>query len=152
MALAGHLVDSNILLRIARRDDPDHGIVKAALRRLAEGGAALYYTHQNIAEFWNVATRPVDRNGFGLTVADVEQETRVIERGMVLLPDSEAVYHEWRRLVFVHSVSGVQVHDARLAAAMSIHRVTHMLTLNPADFKRYAHVAAVHPGSLASAG
>jgi len=89
VAAPAHLVDSNILLRIARRDDPDHAIVDAALARLAEGGAILYYTHQNIAEFWNVATRPVDRNGFGLTVADAERGTRVIERGMVLLADSD---------------------------------------------------------------
>ena len=53
-----HLIDSNILLRISRRDDPDHATVDTALARLAEAGAVLYYTHQNIAEFWNVATRP----------------------------------------------------------------------------------------------
>ena len=152
MAVPGHLVDSNILLRIARCDDPDHAIVDAALARLAEGGTTLYYTHQNIAEFWNVATRPVDKNGFGLTLTDAERETRVIEKGMVLLADSEAVYHEWRRLVLAHAVSGVQVHDARLAAAMSVHGVTHLLTLNPEDFKRYAHITAVHPGSLAYSG
>ena len=152
MAAPAHLVDSNILLRIARRDDPDHAIVDAALSRLAEGGAILYYTHQNIAEFWNVATRPADRNGFGLTVTEAERETRVIERGMVLLADSEAVYHEWRRLVFAHSVSGVKVHDARLVAAMSVHGVTHLLTLNPEDFKRYTHITTVHPASLAYSG
>jgi len=148
VAIPGHLIDSNILLRIARRDDPDHAIVSAALARLAEGGAVLYYTHQNIAEFWNVATRPADKNGFGLTVAEAERQTRVIEKGMVLLPDSAAVYREWRRLVLVHSVSGVQVHDARLAAAMSVHGVTRLLTLNLADFKRYPHLTAVDPGSL----
>ena len=53
-----HRIDTNILLRIARRDDPDHAVVDTALARLAEAGAALYYTHQNIAEFWNVATGP----------------------------------------------------------------------------------------------
>ena len=152
MAAPGHLVDSNILLRIARRDAPDHAIVEAALTRLAQGGAVLYYTHQNIAEFWNVATRPVEKNGFGLRVTDAERETRVIEKGMVLLADNEAIYHEWRRLVFAHAVSGVQVHDARLAAAMSVHGVTHLLTLNPEDFKRYTHITTVHPGSLAYSG
>ena len=85
-------------------------------------------------------------------MADAERQTRVIEKGMVLLPDSEAVYHEWRRLVFAHSVSGVQVHEARLAAGMGVHAVTHLLTLNPTDFKRYTHMTAVHPGSLANAG
>ena len=32
---------------------------------------------------------------------------------------------------------GVQVHDARLVAAMKIHGINHILTLNVGDFKRY---------------
>jgi predicted nucleic acid-binding protein len=67
---------------------------------------------------------------------------------MVLLPDSEAVYHEWRRLVVLFAVSGVKVHDARLAASMRVHGVAHLLTLNPDDFARYPGIVAVHPGSL----
>ena len=70
MAAPAHLLDSNILLRISRRDDPDHAIVDAALATLTEAGAVLYYTHQNMAEFWNVATRPVNQNGFGLSIGD----------------------------------------------------------------------------------
>ena len=147
-----HRIDTNILLRIARRDDPDHAVVDTALARLAEAGAVLYYTHQHIAGFWNVATRPANRNGFGLTPADADREIRAIEKGMVLLPDSEAIYREWRRLVVAHSVLGVQVHDARLAAAMKVHGVTHLLTLNAPDFKRYPHITVVHPGSLAYSG
>jgi hypothetical protein len=30
---------------------------------------AVYFTLQNISEFWNVATRPISRNGLGLTAA-----------------------------------------------------------------------------------
>jgi predicted nucleic acid-binding protein len=45
---ADYLIDSNILLRIARRDDPDHAAVDAALTRLALDRATLYYTQQNI--------------------------------------------------------------------------------------------------------
>lgn len=133
---------------IARRDDPDHAIVDGALARLAIGGSALCYTQQNIAEFWNVATRPVERNGFGLRIADVDLEVTAIEQGMVLLPDTEAVYHEWRRLLLTHSVSGVKVHDARLVAAMKVHRVRHLLTLNPDDFTRYTDIAVMHPASV----
>jgi predicted nucleic acid-binding protein len=147
-----YLIDTNILLRIARRDDPAHSIVDGALARLAVAGSTLCYTHQNIAEFWNVATRPADRNGFGLKISDVDVEVRAIEQGVVLLPDSEAIYHEWRRLVVTHSVSGVKVHDARLAAAMKIHGIKHLLTLNPDDFARYADVTVVHPGSVAYSG
>jgi hypothetical protein len=87
-------------------------MVDTALARLAGQGTTLYYTHQNIAELWNAMTRPVSRNGLGLTVVEAEREVRAIEAGMSLLPDSEAIYREWRRIVVEYRVSGVQVHDA----------------------------------------
>lgn len=148
MAIASCLVDTNILLRITRRSDPQHKLVDTALARLAGQGTTLHYTHQNIAEFWNAMTRPVERNGLGLSVGETEREVRAIEAGMSLLPDNEAVYREWRRIVLKHSVSGVQVYDARLAAAMYVHGVSHILTLNVADFGRFDGVTALHPDSV----
>jgi predicted nucleic acid-binding protein len=121
MAIPSCLVDTNILLRMTRRSDPQHQLVDTALSRLASQRTILHYTHQNIAELWNAMTRPVVRNGLGLTVAEAEREVRAIEAGMTLLPDSEAVYREWRRIVVQHGVLGVQAHDARLAAAMYVH-------------------------------
>ncbi|ETW99939.1 MAG: hypothetical protein ETSY2_40000 [Candidatus Entotheonella gemina] len=49
-----------------------------------------------------------------------------------------------------YSVSGVQVHDARLVAAMIMHHVTHILTLNISDFERYASegIVAVDPATI----
>ena len=76
------------------------------------------------------------------------REVRAIEDGMVLLPDGEAIYPEWRRIVVQHSVSGVQVHDARLAAAMIVHGVGHILTLKVGDFSRFSGLTAVHPVSV----
>ena len=35
-------------------------------------------------------TRPLDRNGFGLTFADAEREVQAIEARMILLPDGES--------------------------------------------------------------
>ena len=148
MAIASCLVDTNILLRITRRSDPQHKLVDTALARLAGQGATLHYTHQNIAELWNAMTRPINRNGLGLAVADAEQEVQVVEAGMSLLADSEAVYREWRRIVVRYNVSGVQVHDARLAAAMYVRSVSNILTLNVADFSRFAGLSAIHPGTI----
>jgi predicted nucleic acid-binding protein len=150
MAIASCLVDTNVLLRITRRSDPQHKIVDRALARLLEQGTNLCYTHQNIAELWNAMTRPHERNGLGLTVAEADREVRAIEDGMVLLADSEAVYRQWRRIVVRHGVSGVQVHDARLAAAMYVHGVAHILTLNVADFSRFEGLTALHPESVTS--
>jgi predicted nucleic acid-binding protein len=147
-----YLIDSNILLRISRRDDPDYQIVDGALERLLRDDIELYYTHQNIAEFWNVWTRPADKNGFGLSGETAEREIGKFEGMMKLAGDSAAIYERWRQLVRDYQVKGVQVHDARLVAAMLVHGIPNLLTLNVADFARYAGVIkAVHPRSFIEA-
>lgn len=60
------LLDSNILLRISKRDDPQHPFIAQALKTLVDHGVRLCYTSQTLAEFWNASTRPVERNGFAL--------------------------------------------------------------------------------------
>jgi hypothetical protein len=42
----------------------------------------------------------------------------------------------------------VQVHDARLVALMQVHGITHILTLNGADFARYPGIVPIDPASL----
>ncbi len=148
MVLASCLVDTNILLRVASRSGPQHPMVDKALAQLAEQGTNFHYTLQNMAEFWNVMTRPKDRNGFGFSLIEAEREIRAIESGMTLLPDNAAVYGQWRKIIIQYGVSGVQVHDARLAAAMYVHGLTHILTLNVADFSRFAGLTALHPENV----
>jgi predicted nucleic acid-binding protein len=67
-----------------------------------------------------------------------------------LAPDTPDIYPTWRQIVASVGVSGVQVHDARLAAVMRVHGLSHILTLNPTDFARYPGVTVVHPQDLAS--
>lgn len=148
MRIVSCLVDTNILLRATRRADPQYKIVDAALAHLAEQRTTLYYTHQNIAELWNAMTRPVERNGLGLSPEEADCEVRAVESGMNLLADSEAVYREWRRIVVKYRVSGVRVHDARLAAAMHVYRVEHVLTFNVADFIRFEGISALQPDEV----
>jgi predicted nucleic acid-binding protein len=67
-----------------------------------------------------------------------------------LLPDSAAVHEEWRKLIVTHNVVGVQVHDARLVAAMRVHGVKRILTFNTKDFARYTDIEAMHPRTITS--
>lgn len=148
MAGTPYLCDTNVLLRLFNRDHPAYPVVRQAVEGLADKRIDLAYTLQNMAEFWNVCSRPKESNGFGLTVDETENNARQIERAFTFLPDNEAVYREWRRIVFEHRVSGAQVHDARLAAAMYAHNLTHILTFNGSDFARFAGITAVHPDSV----
>jgi predicted nucleic acid-binding protein len=144
-----YLVDSNVLLRLLQRNDPYHSMIRQAVRALLARGDTLCCAPQNIVELWNVSTRPATaRGGFGLTTAETDRRVRLIERVFTVLEEAPAVYPEWRRLVVDNSVIGIQVHDARIVAAMNVHGVTHILTLNGADFARYAGITCVAPDQV----
>jgi len=62
-----------------------------------------------------------------------------------LLPASDEVHIKWRSLPVKHEVKGVQVHDARLAATMYVHKILRILTNNTRDFKRYSGLETITP-------
>jgi hypothetical protein len=103
--------------------------VVSAIDATLQRGALLCYTSQNVAEFWNTCTRPVDRNGYGLSPQEADRRARSFEDKLRLLPDNLAVHQEWRKLLVVSNGSGIQVHDARLVAAMRIRGVGKILTV-----------------------
>ena len=103
MPVAAHLADTNILLRVSQRQDPNYDGIRKALHALQTAGAALHFTSQNLAEFWNVCTRPATQNGYGLSITETDRRAALIEATFSLLPDNAQVHAEWRRLVVVHS-------------------------------------------------
>lgn len=145
-----YLIDTNVLLRVLHSTDPLSPLAEAVVRELLSNGHELHATTQNFIEFWNVSTRPINRNGMGLSPANAIGPLRKAERLFPLLPDLPAVYAEWRELVVNYGVSGVQVHDARLVATMLVHGVTHILTFNTLDFARYRSkgIVAVDPATV----
>jgi predicted nucleic acid-binding protein len=148
MAETPYLLDSNILLRWVKPDHSDYPAIVSATDAILLKDGVLCYTSQNVAEFWNTCTRPLDRNGYGLSSQETDRKARFFEERLRLLPDGPAVHEEWRRLLVTHNVLGVQVHDARLVAAMRVHGVKRILTFNAKDFARYSDIEAVHPRAV----
>jgi predicted nucleic acid-binding protein len=143
-------VDTNVLLGLTSPHHAQHKLIEVALRRLVMRGVELCFTSQNMGEFWNVSTRPLERNGLGLSVQETYTRIQAIERTMLLLLEDERVYSAWQRLLLLHEVKGVQVHDARLAAILQVHGVDRLMTFNTSDFKRYSDLVAVHPKEITS--
>jgi predicted nucleic acid-binding protein len=141
------LVDTNILLRLVQPNHAHHKAAFESVARLLDAGETVCFTPQNIAEFWNVMTRPVASNGLGFSTSQTAAEVGQIEALLTLLPDTPAIYDEWKRLVVKHGVQGVQVHDTRLVAAMNIHGVAQLLTFDTGDFTRFG-IALLHPSSV----
>lgn len=124
------------------------GDVVRVVRFLLARGDELFVIAQNLIEFWAVATRPIANNGLGLTIAQATQELTKLKALFAILPDTADILPEWEQLVVKHQVLGKQVYDARLVAAMRVHNLTHLLTFNIDDFKRFAVITAVNPQTI----
>jgi predicted nucleic acid-binding protein len=146
-----YLLDTSVLLRAFDRDASEHAEILLAIRHLLDRDEQLVVSVQNIAEFWNVSTRPKDKNGFALAVPTVARRIRVIERFATISAESTTSYHEWKRLLTAYQVRGVKVHDARLVSVMIVAAISHVLTLNVRDFQRYAEITPVSPSEVISA-
>ena len=148
MRLPSCLVDTNVILRVTKQDDPLFPEVSRAIGALLAADTTLFYTYQNIAEMWNVMTRAAENNGFGLTTKRALIELETIERAMSMLPEDESSYQRWRGLLQTYNIRGVQVHDTRLVAAMLTQGVKHILTFNASHFARFPEIQVVHPQSV----
>ena len=143
-----YLADSNILSRLAQPQNPHHAVARRAIITLRQQGEEICLVPQNLIEFWAVATRPITSNGLGLTIDETEYEVRKFKLLFTVYDDIPNIFAGWEKLVLKHNVSGKNVHDTRLVAAMLTHNITHLLTFNVKDFKRFTEIITVDPQSV----
>jgi hypothetical protein len=117
-------------------------------KRAATEGDTPCIVPQSLYEFWVVATRPIANRGLGLTLAQAQTELTTIKRFFPLISDTPAIYPEWENLVTQHAVSGRNGHDTLYVAAMTVHGITHLLTDNKDDFKRFTSITALLPSEV----
>src|SRR2546421_11697179 len=86
MAGTPYLVDSNILLRWVKPDHNDYPLVVSAIDVILRRNDVLCYTSQNVGEFWNTCTRPLDRNGYALSPPETDRRARHFEEKPRFLP------------------------------------------------------------------
>ena len=143
-----YLSDTSIVLRLAQPHLPIYQTVLNALSKIRKSGERLVIVPQILVEFWVVATRPTNVNGLGMTTDNAEKELEKLQRLFTVLPENELIFEEWKTLVVKHKVSGKPTHDTRIAAAMIVHKIENILTLNPNDFKRFTEIKAVRPQDI----
>jgi hypothetical protein len=81
----------------------------------------------------------------GISIEETNERAISIKDRFIFLLENEAVHRAWRKLIVDYQVSGVQVHDPRLVAAMLVHRIEDLLTFNLPDFRRYSGITALSP-------
>lgn len=141
-------VDTNVLLRTTDVGDPAQSAAESAIEHLRLSGESLSIFPQNLIEFWAVATRSRADNGPGLSPSQAESQVGALKAMFVVVADNHKIFSEWERIVAFYQVIGKQAHDARIVAAMSAHGLTHLLTFNDRDFKRFSEITVINPRRL----
>ena len=142
------LLDTNVLLRFVERSAPEHVAVATALQKYAARGTALVLAPQVLVEFWVVATRPLEVNGFGWEPPIVAAALDRLRQRFRVLAESPDLIDRWLSLVRDTGVRGKSAHDARLAAIATLYAVPEILTLNVSHFTRFGAVTAIHPATV----
>jgi len=143
-------VDTNVLLRTTDVGDPVQSLAEGAIENLRLIGESLSIFPQNLIEFCAVATRRRANNGLGLSPSQAESQLGALKAMFVVLEDKPEIFSRWERIVGLYQVTGKQAHDARIVAAMSVHGLTHLLTFNDRDFKRFTEITVVSPQDIIS--
>jgi predicted nucleic acid-binding protein len=142
------LIDTGVLLRAFDASSPEYRGIRQAIRVLWARQERIVVTLQNLAEFWNVSTRPIDKNGYGVSIERVSKRLAVIELVCEVVTEDDRSFRAWKGLLTAHAVTGVAVHDARLASVMLCHGVSTVVTFNERDFRRFSGIAAITPDKL----
>lgn len=143
-----YLADTNILSALVNKNHTQYAAVRRALKLSRAQKVEIYLVPQNVIEFWAIATRPVLANGLGLTANQTTTGILLFKRVFGFLDDEPGIFSQWENLVEKYQVSGKNVHDARIVAAMLKHGLSHLLTLKVKDFNRFKEIVVVDPISL----
>ncbi|MGL4512670.1 MAG: type II toxin-antitoxin system VapC family toxin [Lacipirellulaceae bacterium] len=145
------MLDTNVLCRLAERGHPDHSVAERAVAALRGGQHELCLVPQVLYEYWVVVSRPLAESGLGMSTADVDAAITLWLEVFTLFRDERGVFALWRELARQHDAKGKSAHDTRLVAAMNRHRLTHLLTFNVTDFRRYPGIEVLDARSFTPA-
>ena len=90
-----YLADTNILLRLVQTQSKHHTEAKNAVDKLLKNGDTLYITMQNVSEFWNVCTRPKDKNSLEFSISETDLQLKRFDRFFKMTPDTIELYKNW---------------------------------------------------------
>jgi predicted nucleic acid-binding protein len=134
-------VDADVLVYATATGAPFRVQARAALARLATGGA-LSVSRQILREYIAVMTRQ-ENWGKPLALSEATTDTTAFIRGFTVFEDGPAVWDRLRELSQRYSFGGRQVHDANIVATMLAHGERRLLTFNEADFQRFTPLVEV---------
>ena len=132
------MLDTNVLLAATDEGRAEHDKALEIVNDWPCRGTTLYTSGQIMREYLAVATRPAERNGLGLKLADALANVRALRGRTSLLAEDGKVADRLLALLDDIDCGGKQVHDANVVATMLVHGIDTVVTINLDDFTRFA--------------
>jgi predicted nucleic acid-binding protein len=129
-------VDTNILVYATQTGSAHSAAALALLGRMEANQAPLWISGQVLREYLAVVTRSQGRLP-ALPMAAALERVRFFSQRFWIAEDGPEVRSRLLMLLATCPTAGKQVHDANIVATMLANGVTHLLTNNAADFRRF---------------
>jgi predicted nucleic acid-binding protein len=129
-------VDTNILAYISLVNSPFHLAAQNKLNDFLQQGFELWISRQIIREYLVVMSRALAEQG-AFDAAQLVADTEKLTAQFSIADDTDLVSTQLFQLIVKYKVQGKPVHDCNIVAAMQVNGISHLLTNNEADFKRY---------------
>jgi predicted nucleic acid-binding protein len=138
------MVDTNVLIAATDEGRAEHRDALTVINDWAAGRTELCTSGQVLREYLSVATRPASMNGLGLSLTEALGNVHAVRDRTTLLAEDAKVADRLLSLVADVECGGRQVHDANVVATMLVHGIRVVVTMNIADFARFAgHVTLI---------
>jgi predicted nucleic acid-binding protein len=144
-------IDTNILVYASLEDFEPIKYTNSVeiLRRLVENRHPVFISTQIIREFLSVSTNKKFLKS-PLSIKDANRKVKeLIENFEVLNIDIETI-DRLMKIAEKHQISGKNIHDAAISAAMLENEIKHILTYNKKDFEIYKEITIHSPEELLS--
>lgn len=144
--------DTNILLIATDESRRGHKTAKSLLMSLLKEGVNICLSGQVAREYLVVASRPAQVNGLGLSSGHAVHNIEAIKERALFLEETGFTSELLQHMVVQHKLKGKRIHDANIIATMRTHRITYLLTENPADFECFEHVKLIRLEDMKKSG
>ena len=146
MPIEPGVLDANVLVYSIDADSSQHAAARALVDSARDASVTLYVTSQILCEFFSIITNP-RRVAAPLRSVDAWNVLSALlaHPGLYILPLPANAVAGWMALLQRRPVTGANIYDLQIIAAMQVNGVRRVYTFNAVDFAAFPELVVVTP-------
>jgi predicted nucleic acid-binding protein len=144
MSLESGLIDANVLVYASTRRAPQHSAALQLVQSALDGATTLYVTSQILCEFYSIVT---NRRRVEKPLSALEALSLVATNAEIfhILPTPRQSVEILLDLLRRRPVTGSDIFDLQIVAAMKANGIRRIYTFNVADFQPFSELEVIVP-------